>query len=150
MKQPIIFITISIVIFSLFSSCATTPKKEEKKIENTIIGRWEGVDRTGKMGAFEFFNNGNVLLVIDGRPLGGPDTNGSGSLKYTVDYSKDPIELDIIGADPNGAVSGKILMIVRFLSTDKIKIRTFFNDIRPENFDNETIDDTILLDRKTD
>lgn len=115
--------------------------------ERSLIGKWEGVDRTGKPGAFHFFEDGNVVLIIDGKPLGGPESGGLGMLRFTVDYQKDPIELDIIGVDPSGAEQGKILMIVQFITDSKIKIRTYFNDIRPDSFDEETIDDTIVLER---
>ncbi|MBN2159039.1 MAG: hypothetical protein JW807_06560 [Spirochaetes bacterium] len=108
------------------------------------------MDRTGKMGAFQFFEDGSIILIIDGKPLGGQESNGLGRLRYTVDFSKDPVELDIIGIDPAGTERGKILMIVDFISRDRIKIRTFFNDTRPQNFDEENIDDTIVLDRRPD
>ncbi len=132
---------------AFLASCASGAKQAAVQNQRTLIGKWEGIDRTGKPGAFQFFEDGNVILIIDGKPLGGPDSGGLGMLRFTVDYLKDPIELDIIGVDPAGTEQAKILMIVRFVSDDKIKIRTFFNDMRPDNFDEETIDDTIVLDR---
>ena len=138
----------SVIIFIL--ACSSGTKKTVIKPAHSLIGKWEGMDRTGKPGAFQFFENGSVFLIIDGKSLGGPDSSSIGQLKFTADYSKDPIELDIIGIDPSGAERGKILMIVKFVSGDKIKIRTYFNDARPQNFDEETIDDTIHLDRKTE
>lgn len=131
-------------------SCASETRKSEATPASRLIGRWEGMDRTGKMGAFQFFEDGSIILIIDGRPLGGPDSNGLGRLRYTVDFSKDPVELDIIGIDPTGTERGKILMIIGFISSDRIKIRTYFNDIRPPNFEEESIDDTIVLDRQPD
>jgi hypothetical protein len=130
----------------LIACSSAAPKAATKSA--TLIGKWDGVDRTGKPGAFHFFEDGSIMLVIDGKSLGGADSNSMGRMKYTVDYTKDPIELDIIGIDPSGVERGKILMIVKFISKDKIKIRSYFNDSRPQNFDEETIDDTILLDRK--
>ncbi|HNW28952.1 MAG TPA: hypothetical protein PKN50_10780 [Spirochaetota bacterium] len=142
---------ISLVGLLGFLACSTgTTKTGIPTPSATLVGKWEGVDRTGKPGAFHFFEDGSVILVIDGKPLGGPDSSGIGRLRYNADYTKDPIELDIIGIDSNGVERGKILMIVKFISPDKIKIRTHFNDARPQNFDEETIDDTILLDRKAD
>ncbi len=113
-----------------------------------LIGKWEGIDHTGKQGAFQFFDDGNIILIIDGRPLGGTDSNGLGRLTYTADFIKDPIELDIIGIDSSGTEHGKILMIVKFLTPDKIKIRTYFSETRPLDFDVESTDDTIILDRQ--
>jgi hypothetical protein len=129
-------------------SCASGTTKSAAKKGNDLIGKWEGVDRTGKLGAFQFFEDGSIILIIDGRPLGGSDPSSLGRLTYTTDFSKDPIKLDILGIDSIGGEHGKILMIVKFLTKDKIKIRTYFSEVRPENFDDETIDDTIILDRK--
>ena len=145
-------IRVLIVFFIFFGvvSCASGTKIGAAKKANDLIGKWEGIDRTGKMGAFQFFEDGSIILIIDGRPLGGPDPNSLGRLTYTADFSKDPVTLDILGVDAIGGEHGKILMIVKFLTKDKIKIRTFFNDVRPENFDDETIDDTIILDRKAE
>lgn len=135
-------------IFATFVSCAAGVKKSDTISNFSIIGRWEGVDRTGRLGAFEFSENGNITLIIDGKPLGSSDPNDSGTLKYTIDYSKEQIELDIIGIDETGSQRGKILMIVRMITKNSIKIRTYFNETRPENFDDEAPDDTIILNRK--
>jgi hypothetical protein len=68
-------------------------------------------------------------------------------IKSSINYLKDPIELDIIGFDETGSLRGNILMIVRIMTGDSIKIRTYFNETRPINFENETADDTIMLKR---
>ncbi len=144
------FITLILTCFmaALMACSSATPKAATRPA--SLIGKWEGIDRTGKPGAFHFFEDGSITLVIDGKSLGGADSNAMGRMKYTVDYTKDPIELDIIGIDPSGVERGTILMIVKFISKDKIKIRSYFNDDRPQNFDEEAIDDTIILDRKSE
>jgi hypothetical protein len=149
MRHARYLVLLSSLLFLSLLACSSGATKPATR-SDVLIGKWEGIDRTGKTGAFQFFKNGSVILIIDGKPLGGPDSNGMGSLRFTVDYTKDPIEMDIIGIDPSGAERGKILMIVKFMTKDRIKIRTHFNDVRPQNFDEETIDDTILLDRKTE
>ena len=150
MNRTRINILIVFFIIAGIASCASVTKKRETTSANKLIGKWEGIDHTGKLGAFQFFEDGSIILIIDGRPLGGPDPNSLGRLTYTADFSKDPVKLDILGIDSIGGEHGKILMIVRFLTNDKIKIRTYFNDVRPKNFDEETIDDTIILDRKAE
>lgn len=142
--------TLPLIAFSILLGLVACASGQKPPLEgkNNLIGRWEGVDRTGKPGAFDFHDDGAVILVIDGRPLGEP--GGLGRLTYTVDLSKDPIELDIIGIDAGGSEQGRILMILRFLTPDRIKIRTYFNDVRPDDFTNETVDDTIVLDRRID
>ncbi len=144
--------SIVVIVFFLAAlvSCTTGAKKQDAAQKFSITGRWEGVDRTGRLGAFEFSKNGKVTLIIDGKPLGAADTGDSGYLKYSVDLSRDPIPLDIIGYDETGSRRGNILMIVRIINNDSIKIRTYFNETRPLNFENENPDDTILLMRKKD
>jgi hypothetical protein len=142
----------SIVIACILAglvSCATGARKAETA-RFSIVGKWEGVDRTGKHGAFCFSDKGEVTILIDGKPLDSSDAGGFGVLRYTIDCSKDPALLDIIGIDRTGAERGRILMIVRFVTRDRIKIRTFYNDERPKNFDDESVNDTIFLDRKAD
>jgi hypothetical protein len=129
-------------------SCSSGTTRIFTPAPEKLVGKWEGTDHTGKQGAFQFFDDGNIILIIDGRPLGGPDSNGLGRLTYTADFAKDPIELDIIGIDSTGDEHGKILMIVKFLTRDKIKIRTYFSETRPLDFDTESTDDTIILDRQ--
>lgn len=131
-------------------SCSSGTIKVFSPAQDNLIGKWEGIDHTGKQGAFQFFDDGSIILIIDGRPLGDPESSGLGRLTYTADFAKDPVELDIIGIDPTGSEHGKILMIVKFLTPDKIKIRTYFSETRPLDFDTESTDDTIILDRQPD
>jgi hypothetical protein len=147
MQNYKMYIPLLLLLCAFIVSCSSATKTTGIQKAKTLIGKWEGIDRTGKLGAFQFFEDGNVILVIDGKPLGGPETDGLSRLRFTANYQKDPIELDIIAIDPSGAETGKILMIVRFVDSDKIKIRTHFNDARPDNFNEETIDDTIVLER---
>ncbi len=144
------YLAIAASILLGFVACSSGAKKTGSNSAAALIGKWEGIDRTGKPGAFSFHEDSSVILIIDGKPLGGPEAGGLGGLVYSADFSKDPIELDIIGVGGEGEEHGRILMIVRFLSPDRIKIRTFFNSIRPKDFSNETIDDTIVLDRRAD
>lgn len=139
--------TLPLIALSMLLACASG-QKHDPSDANALIGKWEGIDRTGKLGAFHFHEDGALVLIIDGKPLGEP--GGLGRLMYTADFSKKPIELDIIGIDAEGSEQGRILMIVHFISPDRIKIRTYFNDIRPDGFTNETVDDTIILDRSID
>jgi hypothetical protein len=136
-------------ILAVLVSCATGARKEERT-HFSIVGRWEGVDRTGKRGAFCFSDKGEVTIIIDGKPLDGSEAGGFGVLRYTIDCSKDPAPLDIIGIDRSGAERGRVLMIVRFITRDRIKIRTFYSEERPPNFDRESVNDTIILDRQAD
>jgi hypothetical protein len=150
MRNMEILSAIMLILLSGLFSCSSAATKQFIPGRQHLIGKWEGFDHTGKQGAFQFFEDGNVILIIDGSPLGGVEATGLGRLTYTADFSKNPSELDIIGLDPVGNEHGAILMIVKFITPDRIKIRTFFNETRPANFDDETTDDTIVLDRQAE
>ena len=143
-------ISVLIAASGLASCTSAPPKQAFVPRRQNLIGKWAGLDRTGKQGAFHFFDDGNIILIIDGSPVGGVDAAGLGRLTYTADFSKDPIELDIIGLDSAENEHGAILMIIRFLTPDRIKIRTFFNETRPADFHDESPDDTIVLDRQAE
>lgn len=139
-----------VIVPFFFVSCSSGTLRVFTPAPDTLVGKWEGIDHTGKQGAFQFFDDGNIILIIDGLPLGGPESGCLGRLTYTADFTKDPIELDIIGIDPVGDANGRILMIVRFLTPDKIILRTFLNETRPLDFNEESADDTIILSRQPD
>jgi hypothetical protein len=139
-----------LIAVSLLVSCTSVPAKAFVPQRQHLIGKWTGLDHTGKQGAFQFFEDGNIILTIDGSSVCGGESAGLGRLTYTVDFTREPIELDIIGIDSAGSEHGTILMIVRFLTPDRIKVRTFFNETRPVNFNDETADDTIVLDRQAE
>jgi hypothetical protein len=148
MKKYAIFITL--FSMAVLMSCKTTVKQQVEdhlKRKFDIIGKWEGIDTAGRQGLFKFESDGIATIVIGGESIGGRDYLGRGSMTFSIDYLASPITLDLIARDPHGNEKGRILTIVEFISTDTIKIRTHFNDIRPENFNDENSRDTIVLDR---
>jgi hypothetical protein len=147
MRHVSIHIAIVLIILSCGFSCSSGTKMTDIRNDYTLVGKWTGVDRTGKQGSFEFFDDNSMVLIIDGNSLGGQDPNGLGRLKYTADYSKKPIPLDITGVDQEGLEPGKVLMIVNFQSKDKIIIKTYFNEVRPDNSNRET-DYVFILERQ--
>ena len=75
-------------------------------------------------------------------------SKGNSRMKYSLNSSISPMELDIYAEDKYGDKYGKpAKMIIQFLTDNKIKIRTFFSNKRPENFLKEDDEATIILTR---
>ena len=129
----------------LLLSCATSPKRNYDDLYQKLQGTWEGTDSKGKIGALIFYNDGHVELFVDGKSFSDEVIQGKGTLMYSFDPSKDPMELDLIAVDNYNNRLGVLKMIVQFLADDKIMIRSFFNDQRPTNFSAEDVDNTMVL-----
>ena len=113
---------------------------------NKLVGEWTGVSE-GEEGSFIFREDGTANLIIKGKSLVDEEVMEKGTLLYSFDPSKIPSELDLIGIDNSGNELGRMKMILQFLTDDKIKIRTFFNDRKPKKFLAEDDEDTFILSR---
>jgi len=100
------------------------------------IGEWSGVDSIGTVGNLVFEKNGTGKITQG-------DT--SATCKYTIDYSKRPIWLDIILTENGQEVPMKL--IVEFLDRNTIRLRTFFDESRPIEFLEQDPKHTIVLRR---
>ncbi len=96
------------------------------------LGRWEGWDDSGLRGELKLYANGFVAFTVGGRSFGGNTLTKKGGFLYRMDYSTNPIHLDLIGVDKNYGQHLHIKLIVHFLSRQSMKICTFMNDTRPE------------------
>ena len=90
---------------------------------------------------------------IDGKKFkikGGKNDNKNCLLKYTVDYSKNPITIDFIALlDENGELieMGRILAIARFLNESEMKLSISATGERDKDFSEENFENTIVLKR---
>ena len=117
-----------ISLFSIFlgiAICSCSSNTENEK----HIGEWEGVSE-GKMVNMVLDESMNAIMSGDGQEtIGGDDyyvkEGLRGFCKYEIDYSKNPIWLDIVlsDEDPNSNIEVKLIGIIRFLAEDKIEYR---------------------------
>jgi len=113
------------------SSASTV--QPQVQYQEILVGEWTGSDNNNQQGGFVFNKNGEAYIISDGQKFGGSD-EGIWTLNYQLDLSQSPIHLDFIGVDQNGKVIRKMVSIVEFISSDEIKVRTYFNEKRPIDF----------------
>lgn len=100
---------------------------------NKHIALWEAQNSFEEKMVLEFTEN--CFTFYDGISL----VEG----KYFIDYSKNPIWLDIKMAD--GEYEKLSKTIIEFIDKDRMKIYASFEEERPQRFDN---DDRVIIFRK--
>lgn len=115
-----------------------------------LVGEWKGKDIKGKVNVLTFNKDNSVVWVADNRILGGEsfEIEGTkGTLKYEVDYSKDPIGLDLV-MQKSGEFNelARIKGIIRFISDTKMEYRLSFEG-RFTEFDSRDKDNTLILEK---
>ncbi|MGR3317520.1 MAG: hypothetical protein ACUZ8O_03495 [Candidatus Anammoxibacter sp.] len=137
MKNHSYVVTILAILALVLSSCATISNKHQ------IVGKWNADERL----SYVFDKDGYAKIYMGEQVIGGSDLFSGSALKYEIDYSKDPVTLDLIHIDKsNGEERNRMAMIVKFLSDNKILIKTFNSSNRPEKF-NENDENVFTLNR---
>lgn len=118
------------------------------------IGEWTGSDKEGK-GSLILDKGNSAIFVFGNQVLGGDNFEINGvkaTLNYEIDYSKDPIWLDlVIYAEGQNQEMARLKGIIRFLTNTKMEYRLNFNPSadRFTKFSNEDNNNTIVLDKVT-
>lgn len=72
----------------------------QPKVESfQIVGKWTGEDKSGDIGIFTFYDDGNASIEYDGVIVAGKEFDFNGKkakLTYQFNDKKNPIELDFI------------------------------------------------------
>ncbi|WP_203258168.1 hypothetical protein [Hyunsoonleella ulvae] len=103
------------------------------------IGKWMGKDNHD-IGYLILDKEGYASFEINGKVLGGKESyrkQEKVKMEYQVDYSKNPIEIDlIISTIKTNKEQERIKGIIEFISTEKMILALQFNSTgeRPENF----------------
>jgi hypothetical protein len=118
---------------------------------NRHIGEWKGTDNTGKTVILILNKTNHAVLVLDNQVLGGEEFEINGikaECKYEIDYSKNPIWLDLVALEKGKAQEkGRFKGIVKFITDHKIEYRVNFSGERFDKFDPEDKENTIVLDK---
>jgi len=119
------------------------------------IGEWAGTHK-GEMGSLILDKSNNAIFVIGNQVLGGEGFEVNGvktQVKYEIDYTKEPIWLDLIISKEGIPEEDEVRLkgIVRFITDKKIEYRVTFDqsDERFKNFDSKDDKTTIVLDKVT-
>jgi hypothetical protein len=115
------------------------------------IGEWKGED-----GSLTLDKQNYVVFMIEDQVFGGESfivEGQKGKCKYEIDYSKNPIWLDIVVYEVYEQAKeeeiGRFKGIVRFLSDTRMEYRLSFDGNRYDDFDPDDDEDTIILDKVT-
>lgn len=123
---------ILIVLFSVHSVNA-------QQKNNSIIGKWIGTDERSETGGIEFLNNKTAKLLMMGKEI--PIT------EYKVDYSKNPIWVDLI-VKRNGQTM-TLFGLIEFIDSNTIRWEVFpMANKRPITFSGKNESTSIILKRK--
>lgn len=137
MKNHTYFVTVLVVLAFILNSCTTISNKHQ------IVGKWNA----DEMLSYVFDKDGYAKIYMGEQVIGGSELFSSSALKYEIDYSKDPVTLDLIHIDKsNSEERNRMAMIIKFLSNNKIQIKTFNNSNRPEKFE-ENDEKVFILNR---
>ncbi len=126
----------------LLISCTNNSKR--------LIGEWKGTDK-GQTGSLVLDKSNHAIFVLENQVIGGKDYEVNGiksECKYEIDYSKNPIWLDIVIYESGTTKEkGRLKGIVRFITDTKIEYRISLDGNRFDKFDSEDKENTIVFDK---
>jgi len=133
MKRHLFILTLFLASILLIS-CSNS--EHIQQFSPPHIGEWAGVDSGGIKAVIVFKENGIGMISFNSQVS---------DFKYVVDYAKKPIWLDLIYSREGKPYRAKL--IVKFMDTNELKWRTFFNDTRPTEFISDDPKNTMILTR---
>jgi uncharacterized protein (TIGR03067 family) len=123
----------SIILPALLFFCSITGFTQTRSLKD-IIGKWQ---IPGNYGTMEFIDSTHIITTMQGKKV------GSGT--YVMDFSKNPIWLDVtIG---QGGRSSTIKQIVEFTDDDTIRWQSSTTNERPKSFQQTAYGAAITLTR---
>ena len=120
--------------------------QNETLTEIEIVGKWKAEDESG-YGSFTFDGEGYSFIETEGTILGGKKFERNGkefSLEYKIDYTTNPIELDLIFTGLKDGQQLIWLFILKFNNQNEIVIARGMEGKRPDSFIES---DYIILNR---
>ena len=123
---------LSLIVFIIMGGCAMMGKKQPQ----SLIGKWTGSWQNNAEFMMHFKDDKNVDGSIKG------DMDLEYSAKYSVDFSAEPITMDIFDFDNEQMGDIRWLGIIKFIESDKLLMRGNIDTQggRPSNFDYEAIE----------
>ena len=159
MKKLNLITPILYCLILFISSCGGTDTKTEdgsttaKSVDERHIGEWKGTDNSGKLTSLILDKSNHAVLVFGNQVIGGKEfelKKIKAECKYDIDYSKNPIWLDLVIYEQGKTQElGRLKGIVRFITDNKIEYRLNFAGERFDKFDPEDKESTIVLDKVT-
>jgi hypothetical protein len=133
-------ITDVVFVFLIIALASTVALSQEKR----HIGKWQATIEKNNVGALQFGEDGSLVLYQNGKSLN-KEMGDTVAVHYEIDYSHDPIWLDIVVTDMKGGEVMRGLALVKFVGEDEMWLKGNDNhpDRRPESFGEEKRTTTI-------
>ena len=124
---------------------------------NNLVGKWYGIDENGQPGNVLFDTENFVTFTSVKNTYGGKEFEVKGKLymyKYTVDYTKNPIQLDYIlykkeKKEDTPIEDKRFKSIVRFIEENTVEIKTGSNSKYPKKFSSKKDKSSIILKKSS-
>lgn len=127
MKKQFIFLSFLLLVIA--SGCSIMGMKKTE----SITGKWVGIHSEGVTVIFEFNEDNSMKFTVPGY------SEYDFTARYTVDFSTEPISLDLINVTPSGTLGSSCAAIIKFSEGNKMVFNGAFgnsgNTTRPAEFD---------------
>lgn len=145
----------SLISVALFLFCLTSCSAQNKIEKPNLIGNWIWTDYWENKSDFILSADNYVSMSVNGEFLegknfiirGGKNDGQKGELKYSIDYEKNPIEIDIIAIKDNEE-KGRILGAIKILNENEFLMTISVDGKRDLNFSEENIEKISTVKRK--
>ncbi|CAM1339693.1 hypothetical protein [Tenacibaculum aestuarii] len=134
------------IIVLLIITFTLTSFDKNFKTDFSIVGKWKGEDKK-EVGYIVFKENGYAYFKSQGQTLGGKKFVIDGekaTMSYEVDYTKTPIEIDLVVRTKKSGEISRLLCIAEKIKENAIKLQFGFNGKRPTEFNDK---DGIIFQR---
>lgn len=143
-----------IAIFLIFFSFITCKAQNDSK-ELNLTGNWILTDYWNNNSDFILTEDNFVLMTINGEVLdgkkfiikGGKNNGEIAELKYSIDYTKKPIEIDFV-AYKDKQEKGRILGAIKMIRENEFLMTLSFDGKRNLNFSKENEEKIMIARRK--
>ena len=141
------------IIFLFLFAINCTAQTETDKFD--IVGNWNWTDYWENKSDFILSSDNFVSMSINGEFIdgkkfivrGGKNNGQIAELKYSIDYEKNPIELDLI-AIKDDEEKGRILCSIKLLNLNEFLMTMSFDGKRDTNFTTENSEKIMTVQRK--
>lgn len=136
------------ILFLFFANCSAQNNVETPN----LIGNWVGIDYWQNESPFILTSDNYVSFSINGEFIdgknfiikGGKNNEQKAELKYSINYEKNPIEIDLIAIKDN-VESGRILGAIKQINKEEFLMIMSFDGKRDLNFSDENAEKIVLI-----
>lgn len=139
------------LLFLFFNNCFA--QSETNKLD--LLGNWILIDYWQNKSDFILTSDNYVSLSINGEFIdgknfivrGGKNDGQKAELKYSINYEKNPVEIDFIAIKDNEE-KGRILGVIKVLNKNEFMMTMSFDGKRDINFTEQNAEKIMKAKRK--